>query len=171
MVGTNICRLSQSGYYHFLLKHWTMRSIFNLDLQDVVSYTCRCQIKADVITFVYVAFVIFKSETSSFISIFSDLECSTLLFRMSESSEIAMSWFTDIKVINPNLHLLVSANSKTYSKSYCPFALGDNDVFFLSSCANSYIGDNATHLWWHAYNFKNLCHCYQVRIGPYPMKW
>ena len=27
-------------------------------------------------------------------------------------------------------------------------------VFFLSSCANSYIGDNATHLWQYAYNVK-----------------
>ena len=27
-----------------------------------------------------------------------------------------------------------------------PFTLGDNDVFFLSSCVNSYIEDNATHL-------------------------
>ena len=25
------------------------------------------------------------------------------------------------------------------------FALGDNDAFFLSSCVNSYIEDNATH--------------------------
>ena len=35
-----------------------------------------------------------------------------------------------------------------------PFALGDNDVFFLSSCANSYIDDNVTHLWRHGYNVK-----------------
>ena len=27
-----------------------------------------------------------------------------------------------------------------------PFALDDNDVFFLSSRVNSYIGDNTTHL-------------------------
>ena len=27
-----------------------------------------------------------------------------------------------------------------------PFALDGNDVFFLSSCAKSYIGDNATHI-------------------------
>ena len=47
-----------------------------------------------------------------------------------------------------------------------PFALDDNDVIFLSSCANSYIGDNATHLWQYADNVKNLCHCRQVRTGP-----
>ena len=39
--------------------------------------------------------------------------------------------------------------------------------FFLSSCANSYIGDNATYLWQYAYNVKNLCHCHQVRMDPY----
>ena len=47
-----------------------------------------------------------------------------------------------------------------------PFALDDNAVFFLSSCANSYIGDNATHLWRHAYNVKNLRRCRQVRMNP-----
>ena len=34
--------------------------------------------------------------------------------------------------------------------------------FFLSSCANSYIGDNATHLWRHGLNIKNLCRCHYV---------
>ena len=44
---------------------------------------------------------------------------------------------------------------------YCskgPFALDDNDVFSLS-CANSYIGDDATHLWRYAYN---VCVCVTV---------
>ena len=36
---------------------------------------------------------------------------------------------------------------KKFSTSFGLFALDDNDVFFLSSCANSYISDNATHLW------------------------
>ena len=40
-------------------------------------------------------------------------------------------------------------------------------MFFLSSCVNSYIGDNTTHLWQHANNVKNMCHCCQVRTGPY----
>ena len=34
------------------------------------------------------------------------------------------------------------------------FALGDNNVFFLSSCANSW-------------QRQNLCWCHQVRMGPY----
>ena len=38
--------------------------------------------------------------------------------------------------------------------------------FFPSSFANSYIDDNATHLWRHGYNVKNLCRCRQVRTGP-----
>ena len=38
--------------------------------------------------------------------------------------------------------------------------------FFLSSCANRYIDDNATHPWRHGYNVKNLCRCRQVRTGP-----
>ena len=38
--------------------------------------------------------------------------------------------------------------------------------FFMSSCANCYIDDNATHLWRHGYNVKNLCRCRQVRMGP-----
>ena len=47
------------------------------------------------------------------------------------------------------------------------FTLGDNDVFFFpSSFANSYIDNNATHLWRHGYNVKNLCRCRQVRTGP-----
>ena len=53
----------------------------------------------------------------------------------------------------------------------CSFALDDNDVFFLSSCANSYIGDNTAHVWQRAYNIKNLCHCRQVRTGPYSCTW
>ena len=47
-----------------------------------------------------------------------------------------------------------------------PFALDDNDVIFLSSSVNSYIGDNATHLWWHARNIKIRCGCRQVRTDP-----
>ena len=50
-----------------------------------------------------------------------------------------------------------------------PFALDDNDVFFLSSCANSYIGNYAIHLWRHekyADNNKNLCRCRQVQTDP-----
>ena len=43
--------------------------------------------------------------------------------------------------------------------------------FFLSSCANSYIGDNTAHLWQRAYNVKNLCYCRQVRMGPYSCTW
>ena len=39
-------------------------------------------------------------------------------------------------------------------------------VFFLSSCVNSYIGGNATHLRRHADNVKNLCLCCKVRTGP-----
>ena len=39
-------------------------------------------------------------------------------------------------------------------------------MFFLSSCANSCIGDNVTHLWRHADNVKNLCRCRQVRTDP-----
>ena len=33
--------------------------------------------------------------------------------------------------------------------------------FFLSSCANSYIDNNATHLWRHGYSVKSLCRCHQ----------
>ena len=51
----------------------------------------------------------------------------------------------------------------TWSKG--PFALDDNDVFFLLSCANSYIGDNATHLWQHAYNLK-ICVLSSSVNGP-----
>ena len=47
-----------------------------------------------------------------------------------------------------------------------PFAPNYNDVFFLSSCVNSYIRDNATHPWWPDYNVNNLCRCRQVRTGP-----
>ena len=47
-----------------------------------------------------------------------------------------------------------------------PFTLDDNDVILLSSCVNSFIGDNANHLWQHADNVKNMCRCRQVRTGP-----
>ena len=40
----------------------------------------------------------------------------------------------------------------------------------MSSCANSYIDDNATYLWRHGYNVKNLCRCRQVRTGPKGLK-
>ena len=39
--------------------------------------------------------------------------------------------------------------------------------FFLSTCVNSYLGDKATHLWWHADNVKNLSNCHEVWTGPY----
>ena len=38
--------------------------------------------------------------------------------------------------------------------------------FFMSSCVNSYLGVNASHLWRHDYNVKKLCRCRQVRTGP-----
>ena len=43
--------------------------------------------------------------------------------------------------------------------------------FFMSSRANSYIDDNATHLWRHGYNVKNLWHCRQMRMALKFKKW
>ena len=45
-------------------------------------------------------------------------------------------------------------------------SVDNNDVFFSSPCPNSYVDDNATHLWRYAYNVKNLCRCRQLWTGP-----
>ena len=82
-------------------------------------------------------------------------------------------WGTDFQAsqcipMGSNLMLTLTLPLRLMLDAWCGYTLRVySDLmtmmcFFLSSCANSYIGDNATYLWWHAHNVKNLS------MGP---KW